>query len=257
MSNHFLVSWTGSKRREINDIIPYFNLDNIDTIIEPYCGSSAISVHLSEKEQKFKYILNDNDEKLISLYHIIKDYNELQYIEDEMNKILKGDIDEKTYYEILAKDTILSFILARTIYYARIGYYNSDKRQPKKVNFTDKKITKFMREEDVQLYNIDAIDIIKNNIDNEKALIYIDPPYLKTRNKDFYSNIKNVKKLKDVFIYLSTLKDIKCKIYLNILYNEELDTLLTNFKTIHIYNKRYCFTKSNKPIQHILYEFNA
>ena len=111
-----------------------------------------------------------------------------------------------------------------------------------------------MREEDVYLYNKDAIDIIKDNIDNEKALIYIDPPYLKTRNKDFYSNIKNVKKLKDVFIYLSTLKDIKCKIYLNILYNKELEELLTNFKCINSYNKLYHFTKSKQPIQHVLYE---
>ena len=85
MSNHFLFSYPGNKRKEINDIIPFFELDNIDTIIEPFCGSAAVSVYLAKQYPlKYKYILNDSNPNLFRLYNIMKDQSELLFYENEM-----------------------------------------------------------------------------------------------------------------------------------------------------------------------------
>ena len=54
--------------------LTFSNFDNIDTIIEPCCGTSALSYYISlQHPKKFKYILNDLNKQLIELYTIMKD----------------------------------------------------------------------------------------------------------------------------------------------------------------------------------------
>ena len=60
-----------------------------------------------------------------------------------------------------------------------------------------------------------------------------------------------------IYNYLATLKDVKCKIYLNVLYNQKLEEQLTNFTLINTYNKVYGWNKKQIPIQHKLYILNA
>lgn len=252
MKNHFIFAWAGNKRNEVERIVPYFDFNNIDTIIEPYCGTSAVSVYISiTKNDKYKYILNDNDERLIEIYKTLKDESELIFLENEMNRIISDkNFDEEMYYKIINQDNLIGYILARTIYYMRVGLFNTSQiRKPKtKVKYTNSIIHNFMKIEQVELYNKNAIDVIKDNIDNEKCIIYLDPPYLKTSNKDYYKNINNYE---DIYTFLTTLSNIKCKIYLNILFNEQLITSLPNFKILTTYDKVYAWGK--KKVQtHVL-----
>jgi site-specific DNA-adenine methylase len=252
MRNHFVFAWAGNKRDEVYDIVPKFDFNNVDTIIEPFCGTSAVSVYIATTHNnKYKYILNDNDERLIEIYNTLKDESELLFLENEMNRII-GDkeFNEEMYYKTIQQDNLIGYMLARTIYYLRIGLFNRSKtRKPKtKVKYINSIIHNFMKTEQVELYNKNAIDIIKDNIDNEKCIIYLDPPYLETRNKDYYKHINN---FEDIYTYLSTLKDIKCKIYLSILFNEKLICKLNNFNIIHTYDKVYSW--GNKKVKtHIL-----
>ena len=255
MKNHFLFPWAGNKRTEVYDIVPKFNLEGIDTIIEPFCGTSAISVYLSLLYPlRFKYILNDNDERLIELYKTIRDLNELKYLENEINRIIcDKDFGAEMYYKYTSQDNMVSYILARTVYFLRIGMWDKSKGQPRKnpKDYANKAITKFIHNENVELYNKQAIDIIKDNVDNEKCIIYLDPPYLKTPNKFYYKNINN---FEDIYTYLSTLKDIKCKIYLSVLFNEQLICKLNNFNILHTYDKSYNWG-AQKIKSHILMEY--
>ena len=64
MKNHFIISYAGNKRQESNYIYEYIKdkLNDIEYIIEPFCGSSALSYYLSTLyPHRFKYILNDNN----------------------------------------------------------------------------------------------------------------------------------------------------------------------------------------------------
>ena len=72
MKNHFYFSYFGNKRNEVNQIYESINFDNIDLIIEPFCGSCAMSYFIAQQQpKKFKYILNDNNEHLINFMKII------------------------------------------------------------------------------------------------------------------------------------------------------------------------------------------
>ena len=71
---HFVMSYPGNKRTEIKEILKDIDLSNIKYIVEPFCGTSALSYAISKMyPNKFKYVLNDNNDKLIKLYEIMKD----------------------------------------------------------------------------------------------------------------------------------------------------------------------------------------
>ena len=87
MKNHFFFSYAGNKREEVEHIYNLSDLNNIDTIVEPFCGSCAVSYYLwtQNKDKNYKYILNDLDGYLINLLKIIRS-GEYKKIEDEVNK---------------------------------------------------------------------------------------------------------------------------------------------------------------------------
>ena len=68
MKNHFIIPYFGNKRMEVENLYNVIKdkLDEVDIIIEPFCGSSAMSYYISTQHpKKIKYILNDNNKKLI------------------------------------------------------------------------------------------------------------------------------------------------------------------------------------------------
>ena len=80
MKNHFYMSYAGNKRNEVKDIYNHIDFENITTIIEPFCGSCAMSYYISTQKQGLKYIFNDNNKYLKEMYEIIIDDNKITYI---------------------------------------------------------------------------------------------------------------------------------------------------------------------------------
>jgi site-specific DNA-adenine methylase len=197
MKNHFIFAYTGNKRTEVdeiyNAILKNNSLDNIDTIVEPYCGSSAISFFISTKHpKKFKYILNDNNNFLIELYKIISDDEKTR---DFIKKINTMCFDKdlkfmsKVQYNILMKlKTVESYFVCNKFYKMRCGLYPIDQlKKPIDIEkFLKIPIITFLKNENVKLSTEDAIECIKTN-NNNKTLILCDPPYLMACN-DFYNN---------------------------------------------------------------------
>ena len=65
MKNHFIIAYPGNKRQEVEIIYKNLDFNNITTIIEPFCGSCALSYYISTiHPKKYKYILNDLDHYL-------------------------------------------------------------------------------------------------------------------------------------------------------------------------------------------------
>ena len=121
--NKALFSYFGNKDREIETIMNNLpDMNNIDIIIEPYCGSFSLIRHLILLYPDKKYICVDNDEKLIKTYNDIID-------DDKYNKIANNlkntEIKTKEEYNIYRKiNTTESYIYYHSVYALRPGLFD-------------------------------------------------------------------------------------------------------------------------------------
>ena len=241
MKNHFFYPYVGNKREEVEHIYNLLDLNNINTIVEPFCGSCAVSYYIwsQNKDKNYKYILNDLDSNLINLLKSIRNC-EYKDIENEVNKmreeILEYEnnmIEAKTIYLKHVKSGKLSgYILGHKYYKLRSFCFplNELNKFNKKLDLSIAPIYDFLKNANIELYNEDANKIIDDN-DNEQSLIFLDPPYIVSCN-DFYStdtgeNICNIYEK----LYYYKLKNYKSKIIIchennwlfKILFREYLD----------------------------------
>lgn len=193
MKNHFIIAYTGNKREEVEIIYNYIKLnDEIEYIIEAFCGSSALSYYISSKNpKKYKYVLNDNDNLLIELYKIIQDdlgfKNFIKKIND-MCFINDVFIDKIQYCSILKENNIYSYFIKHKFYNIRPGLYPTSKKSPIIYeNVLKTPIINFLRTEEIIFYSEDAISIIEK-YDKINNIILLDPPYLNCSANSLYDN---------------------------------------------------------------------
>jgi site-specific DNA-adenine methylase len=180
IETHFILPYSGNNREEVETIHEYLKdkLEGIDTIIEPFCGTSAMSCYLSMKYPKrFKYILNDKNENMIELYHIMKSPDRFREFMDELNKTVKLVINKNAYLEVIKKGIFVAWFIRNKIYQLSSGCYRLNYK-PKTNNFDNCGILQFLRTEDVEILCGDGVDIVKQHQNNTKTLIFLDPPYL-------------------------------------------------------------------------------
>lgn len=248
--NHFLIPYYGNKREEVEEIFNLIkdDLENITTIIEPYCGSCAMSFYISlQYPNKFKYILNDNNENLINLINIGKNENDLENLIKNLNNIQDNIKTKEDYTAFIKNKTFEGWLIANTWYKLRPGMYPTGNRTKYNYNNFLKKIQflNFIRNENIEIKNNDAILIIEEYKNNEECLLLLDPPYLATCN-DFYANASlNIYE----YIFNNDLKNNKAKIYC-ILENIWIIKLLFEKYKSFIYDKTYRL--NNKKSKHIL-----
>lgn len=184
MTSHFFMSYMGNKRREINQILPYINIEDKDTICEPFCGSCAMSYNLWKQYPDKKYYMNDNCQLLIELYNKIKttpldefieemnkrcDEFKLLSLEEMKNKIKEGATDIYEYY------------MFNKIAYINSSIINGDRSIKFKIkedfyNFICSPNVYFICND--WRYIFDTFN--KNN-----TIILCDPPYLDTNNSKY------------------------------------------------------------------------
>ena len=202
MRNHFLFPYAGNKRLEVENIYNKIknNLDDILVVVEPFVGSASISYFIRKKHpKKFKYILNDNNEKLIKLYRLMSDDDEkeIKTFEKNVNDIINtfnsflNDEQRKQYYLLIKNmDSLESYFFTNKYYNIVPGLYPTFSRlkKIKSFSFNDYPIYEFLVNEDVEILFDDATEIYKKYKDIGKShLIILDPPYL-SLNNDFYEN---------------------------------------------------------------------
>jgi site-specific DNA-adenine methylase len=255
MKNHFLFPYAGNKRNEVENIYDVLDLKNITTIIEPFCGSASMSFYIASKNPKrFKYVLNDNDANLMRLYNILKDEKAIDELEKMINEKIdkfnsfQNDKDRKFWYEENKKDGFTGWLFSKKYHSIREGLYPPISRTEKIKPFIVRTspIYHFMRDEDVELYKEDAIEIIKRYKDDDTNLFLIDPPYVSTCNL-LYNN-PNL----SIYEWLSVhnINAWKSSVYF-ILENIWINKLLfSSNQVITEYNKQYSW--SNKKTSHII-----
>ena len=260
--NHFFYPYPGNKRQELKYIDSHLDLSNVKIIIEPYCGSSSISNYIfnqHDKDNNFKYILNDSDNNLISLYKLIQNtkteegernfnlfQDNINIFIDNFNKF-ETDAPRKEFYNKTIKEaTLESYFIKQKYFCLRAGMYPliSKTKQITKINLIECPIYNFITKANIILSGKNALEIIEEYKDNEQVLMIMDPPYIMTCNT-FYSDCNASNLYACLF---NRTFNYKCKIML-ILENMWINKML--FKELNDifyikeeYNKTYQMSKN-------------
>jgi site-specific DNA-adenine methylase len=255
--NHFIIGYQGNKRGECKEILDYIidkkGLKDIQTIAEPYAGTSALSCYISKLyPKKYKYILNDTDEHLINLYNILKDEEQLRDFINEINNLVfleNGDFIKKEDY-LKIENPFYKWFIHRKFYSLRPGLYPIQKK-PVKLNIENilkLEIIRFLKNEDVELSHMDGVEFIKTRNNNDIIFI-LDPPYLLSHNSTYYELPLINKNIYEYF-YLNKNK-INFK-FLFIVENSWIIKLLFEEFNNYSYKKKYSnFEK--KTTTHAIY----
>jgi len=194
MKNHFFLSYAGNKRKEVKTIYENINLTNIKIIVEPFCGTSALSYYiwLNNKDKNYKYILNDNNKFLIELYNIAKDDNKLKDFHKEIVNIYNSIYDlpeiehKKAYDKIDINKDLISWFFKNRIYSIRYGLFPIKKIKIEILNnILNAPIIEFIKNADITFTNNNGLEVYKLYCNDKKTLIFLDPPYL-SRENSFY-----------------------------------------------------------------------
>lgn len=249
MKNHFYFGYEGNKREEVEIIYEKLNFDGITTIIEPFCGSCAMSYYISLNKKGLKYILNDNNIFLKEMYEIMIDDNKIKEFEDLFYETIKYINKEKEkYIEVVKKNNLIGWFIKSKIYSIRPGLFPSIKLNifNTKLKLKETPIYNFYNNNDIEFYNKDWFEIYNEYRNNKECLFLFDPPYLSTCN-DFYMNATvNIYE----YILYNDIRKENAKIYF-ILEKMWIISLLFKDYNIIEYDKRYLGHKK-KNVKHII-----
>jgi hypothetical protein len=188
MKNHFYIGYEGNKREEVEIIYENLNFDGITTIIEPFCGSCAMSYYISLNKKGLKYIFNDNNQFLKEMYEMMIDDNKIEEFENLYYKTIKYiNKDKEKYNEIVKKNNLIGWFIGQRIYsrVAKLFPLLRLELFDRKLNLKEVPIYNFFKNNDIEFYTKDWLEIYDQYRNNKECLILFDPPYLSTKN-DFY-----------------------------------------------------------------------
>lgn len=264
MKNHFIFPYVGNKRDEVKIIFDYIlkqiDINKIKTIIEPFCGSCAMSYYLSTLYPgKFKYIINDTDKDLIEMYKMIKNDKFPEFL-DKIEKLCFDDenkfITKEKYKEIIKKDNIEEYFIKNKFNGLRIGLYPLNKKfvdwKKKTLNAP---IINFIKNENISIENKDAIEIIDKYKNKKNNLFLLDPPYFLTDNSFYSSNI-NKETSANIYEYLINYIENNKKIdnlFIILEYNWVIKMVFRDIKK-YLYKKKYHGLKK-KEVIHVINHF--
>jgi site-specific DNA-adenine methylase len=250
MKNHFITSYSGNKRAEVKEIYPNIDFKGVKYIVEPYCGSSAMSYYISTQQpKKFTYILNDTNKPLMKLYEIMKDEIRFNYLcclyELQAQAIRKRG--KEHWKLVIEENTCIGYLIQAKFKGARPCVFPYENRiNQKNLNFINKSapIIDFMRNEKVIIKCKDALDILEE-CNEKKYLLLCDPPYMFTCNT-FYSNAKDGGNYNIYEHIVMSNKKYKCKLYFVLEYLWIVKAIFTEKKIIHMYDKSYTGYRKKK-----------
>ena len=174
------------------------NKISVDTLIEPYAGSAAVSIGLLNKNIISKAYINDSDQMIYAFWETVMDNNqELIEIIDNVEVNLDTWFEYKKYVvnnpltKFNRKDVAMAFLFLNRTSYSGIvkagplGGKNQRSRYKIDCRFNKERLKKKIKNLEilsskVEVFNMDGIQFMKETIKrNGDVLIYVDPPYYK------------------------------------------------------------------------------
>ena len=183
------IPYQGSKRNLADQILRFFP-DNFDRLIEPFAGSAAITIASAYYFKANRFVINDINKPLISLWKTIIENPQLivKYYHDIWHG--QHGNEEEFYYQIRERfnDTkqpeYLLFLLAKcvkaAVRYNAQGQFNQspDKRRlgrnPQMMRDDILRVSQLLKGK-TECYSQDYQAIL--DLATNKDLVYMDPPY--------------------------------------------------------------------------------
>ncbi len=188
------LRYPGGKSKLIPFIYDQMDRDK-PVFVEPYCGGASVGLSLLNANVIDRLILNDLDFGIYSLFYTI--LNDMNWLKE---KILNSELSRKLYFRFRKQiKTNYNSLTIREAAYAtlvvnRLAFSGIPKANPKG-NLTErwnpieliKRIERInSKVENIELYNLNANEIIEEFYWNGKATLFIDPPYY-VKGKDLYN----------------------------------------------------------------------
>lgn len=188
--NHFFFPYAGNKRTEVDKISAYLPND-IDIIVEPYCGSCAVSYYIWTTNKDLQFVLNDNNGYLQELFETVRDPEKEKHFEDKVNEavdLIRNSEDMKAIYNKLAtKDNLVGWFIGNKYYSIRPFLFPNSKTYTfKHVKLSEYPIYEFFKQGNIVFTCKDGVECYMEFQHNPKAYIFLDPPYINTCNS-FYN----------------------------------------------------------------------
>ncbi len=181
--------YQGSKRGIARYILPYFPPD-VRYLIEPFCGSGAVSIAAAGHGLAKHFVLNDLNRPLMDLWSEILEHPNILCDEYE-RQWLEQQPDRKAYFfkvrnefNITHNPHQLLYLLARivkgSIRYSSDGQFNQsadNRRSGMKPNTMRQNIldVSMLLSKKTTLAAVDFREVVKKAKEND--LVYMDPPY--------------------------------------------------------------------------------
>lgn len=174
-------------------IIKYFDINNFNTIISPFFGGGSFEFYMQNK-YNLRLIVNDKFTPLYNFWKEVK-FNKMILCEElrKITSITKEDF--MNYRKIIM--SLNDNSLEQAIYYFiinRCSFNGSTlsggfSLEASKKRFTETSINKIelLDFTNIDIYNNDFIDFINDN-NNDKQLIFLDPPYYLEKKSKLYGN---------------------------------------------------------------------
>ena len=202
-----LVQYQGSKRNLAPEIARFFP-KQIDRLIEPFCGTAAVSIYAATHGKANRFLLNDINSPLIDMFQLCVEspmelYNEYKAIWERQ---FQPGVDPLQYFFNMREEFnksptegLMLFMLARVVKgavrYNSAGQMNQscDKRrlgtQPERIKENSLKISSLLKGR-TEFQRRDYKDVLLTAKPGD--LVYMDPPYQGTsqaRDDRYYQGI--------------------------------------------------------------------
>lgn len=175
-----IVKWSGGKKDELKNIIPYIP-NNYDIYLEPFIGGGAVFFN----QNPDKAVINDVHKELTDFYTAIKNGNAgaiYDFMKSHPN-------DEATYYKVRSYDNTDALDNAKRFYYLRKtcfrgmlrynskGEFNIPYGRYKTYNFEEIKNKEYETLlKRTEIFN-KSFEAIFNDYNNSNNFMFLDPPY--------------------------------------------------------------------------------
>ena len=230
-------SYYGGKQSIVHNIIDIIPTEKNVVYVEPFFGGGAVFFN---KKQQASEMINDNNDILINFYKVLQNnfsqlYKKIKetIYSETIYKICKTKYKTNEYDNDIDKAFCWWFLIMvsfSSVPGATFGTCFIDRARPSVRFHNAKKRLKIAarRLEKVEIYNRDAIKIIKQWGERDNVFFYCDPPYVNTYQGHYGGYTAD-----DFQELLDELQNIKGKFILSTYDNEQ----------VHIFKKKYKIKK--------------